>query len=167
MDVVVTGLFKDSKQAGEVVSALKNKGYTDRISTIMKGMDGEVKNTDVKGKPVEATIAGATSGGALGVLTGLIAGAVTAVIPGGIILVAGPLAVTWGLTGAAIGALGGGLMGALTDIGFSKEKAAIISESIMKGDVIVTVQGEEANAADIESILQTYGAVETSQLAKS
>lgn len=166
MSVVVAGLFNDSKLAGEAVAELKQKGYTNRVSVIMKDENGEVKNTNVKGEAIGGTLAGATSGGALGALTGLLAGAVSTTIPGAVLLVAGPLALTWGLTGAAIGALGGGLLGALTDIGFSQEKAQLISDSIMRGDVVVTVEGDGTRLQGIEKDLIDNGAVETVSIAQ-
>lgn len=147
MSTLVAGLFTDSKQAGDAVAQLKNKGYTDNISLIAKDEQGDTNTHQIKEDVSEGAAAGAVVGGPIGALTGLVAGAVTATIPGAVLLIGGPLAVTWGVTGAAVGALGGGLVGALVDAGFPDERAKMFEEHILKGEVLVSVTTED-DAAD-------------------
>src|SRR5690606_32936946 len=97
-------------------------------------------------------------GGPLGAIAGLIAGAVSVAIPGGLLLVGGPLAVIWGVSGAALGALGGGLLGALVDAGFPDNKAQMFEKHIMEGEVLVAVTADDEKYESVEQILTAQGA---------
>lgn len=165
MSTIIAGLFSDSKKAGEAVSRLKEKGYTDNVSIVAKGVDGQISTEEIKGSSGAAgALAGAAVGGPVGALVGLIAGAVSVAIPGAMLLVAGPLAVTWGVTGAALGALSGGLVGALVDAGFSEEKAKIFEDHIMRGEVLVAVTGDDDRTDAMADIMHELEATEVVQV---
>lgn len=160
MTTGITGIFTDSKQAGEAVAELKQKGYIDQISVISKKLDGEVSSQTIKDNTAEGAVSGAIVGTPIGALAGLLAGAVSVSVPGAVLLVAGPLAATWGLTGAAAGALSGGLMGGLANMGMGQDHAKHFEDSILRGDTIVAVTGDQDKLANIETILGRFGAIE-------
>lgn len=160
MATLVAGLFEDSKAAGEAVSNLKEKGYTDDISVLAKDVGGDVSTHQIKEDVTKSTGTGAAVGAGAGALAGLIAGAVTVAIPGAMLLVGGPLAVIWGVSGAAVGALGGGILGALTKAGFSDEKAKLFEQSIMNGQVLVAVSGDDDKVDSIMQAMKDMGASE-------
>lgn len=162
MSSLIAGLFNDSKAAGEAVSNLKEKGYTKDISVIAKDMGGGISSEQVKKDKTEGAVAGAVIGGPLGALAGLVTGAVTATVPGAVLLVAGPLAAVWGVTGTALGALGGGLVGALVQAGFPEEKAKAFQDSVYRGEVLLAVTGQEDRTDDVVQSLNSMGAVDVS-----
>lgn len=166
MDHVVSGLFTDSKQAGHAVAELKQQGFTDDISVIAKDpSDADESTHQVKQNVTDGAVGGAATGGVLGVITGLLAGVVSAAVPGiGTLLVAGPLAATWGITGGAIGALTGGLVGALVDAGIPEEKARMYEDRIIAGDVLVTVSTDHEDEAKVQKILDKYNVEATDTL---
>lgn len=158
--MLVAGLFVDTESAGKAVGDLKAKGYTDHVSVIVKEAGGEVKTHTVKDAAADGTLTGVIAGGAVGTLAGLIAGAATVAVPGATLLVGGPLAVSWGVTGAAAGALSGGLLGALVDVGFPEEKAKLFEEHILRGEALVAVSGNDDRVDAMISILKSHGAIE-------
>src|SRR5690554_2384477 len=104
MSHLVIGVFKDSQEAGKAVSQLKEAGFTEDISVLVR--DGNyfdpVKAHDVKN---ESGAKGGAVGAVVGGIAGLVAGVSSIFIPGlGSMIVAGPFTVI--LTAA--GALAGG-----------------------------------------------------------
>ena len=164
MSTIIAGLFTDSKKAGEAVKKLKNKGYTDNVSVIAKDSSGDTNSTSVKDEKPRAATTAAMVGGPIGALAGLFVGSVSAAIPGAILLVGGPLALIWGVTGAAIGALGGGLIGALVDIGFPEDKAKIFQDHILRGQVLIAITGDEDKLHSIKQSLKSMGATEIAEV---
>lgn len=165
MKKIVTALFADSKRAGGAVSELKEKGFVENLSLIAKGEDtGEVTSHDLKEDVGQGALAGAGIGGALGGLFGLIAGFSSVVVPGfGTILVAGPLAVAWGLTGSALGALTGGLAGGLVDAGIPEVDAKEYERRLLAGDVLVLVKVDEGDVEKVQSIFDEHLPQESDQ----
>lgn len=109
---------------------------------------------------------GAASGAAVGGLTGLALGLAALAIPGvGPIFAAGPIAVALG--GAGAGALAGGLLGSLTDMGVSEEDAHGYTEAVRQGNVIVLVEADEVRMAEIKHILHESGALDVSTKAEA
>lgn len=153
MKTFVAGIFTDSDQAGEAVAELKELGYTNEISVITRDYDDDVESEQVKEDVGDGTMQGA----GVGALLGLIAGVVAVALPGAPLLVAGPIAATWGLSGAALGALSGGLVGALVDLGFDEAKAKAYEEQILAGEIMVAVTADEEHLDDIMAILESYG----------
>ncbi len=148
---MIFALFANSKDAGDAVAALKEADIDD-VSVVTRDNDGGVKTSDTEGPLGSDVMEGAAKGGAMGGLAGILAGLAAVAIPGvGPLFVAGPLAVSWGLTGATLGALTGGLVGALTDEGVPEEVAKGYEERIKTGDALVAVDtdGEVSKARKI------------------
>jgi len=78
---------------------------------------------------------------------------------------AGPLIAT--LTGAGVGAMAGGLIGALTDIGVPEEEAGYYAEGVRRGGTLVTVNAEDGMVDRAVDILEDHNAVDVEQRASS
>src|SRR5690606_33937912 len=89
---------------------------------------------------------GAATGGVLGGIVGLLVGAAAITIPGIGIVVAGPLAAALG--GAGLGAITGGIAGALTSIGVEEDEAQHYQSRYEEGDILIVVaaNGRESEA---------------------
>lgn len=139
MENHVIGVYENEQQAAEVVKDLKDKGYTtDEISIIAKNTKelSEITN-EVKPSTKDGAIAGALTGGAIGI-AGVIAGLSTVLIPGfSAVLAAGPIITTIG--GAVVGANSGagGLKHALMEIGVPDDEAERYSNDAKDGKVLV------------------------------
>ncbi|MDI2589154.1 general stress protein [Psychrobacillus sp. NEAU-3TGS] len=135
----IFGVYENEQQAAEVVEELKEKGYTtEEISVIAKNTEELSEITqEVKPSTRDGAIAGAVTGGAIGI-AGVIAGLSTVLIPGfGAVLAAGPILTTIG--GAVIGANAGagGLKHALMEIGVPDEEAERYSNDADEGKILV------------------------------
>jgi hypothetical protein len=138
----IVGLFDYYSNADGAVQALQDYGVDgSRISVVTRDNDTiERGNT---------TGAGAATGAAAGGLVDLLAGFSTLVIPGiGPVIATGTLAsaltTTLGMTtvGAGLGAAAGDLLGALVDLGFSREDAEFYAEGVKRGGILVSVQAD-------------------------
>lgn len=135
----VIGAYENEHEAAEVVKDLKEKGYTDEeISVIAKNIKELSEITqEVKPSMKDGAIAGAVTGGAIGI-AGVIAGLSTILIPGfGAVLAAGPIITTIG--GAVIGANSGagGLKHALMEMGVPDDEAERYSNDVQDGKILV------------------------------
>lgn len=158
---LITGIFVNSKDAGEAVSELKTKGDAKDISLIAKDIDsGKVESHTIKQDGTEGAATGATTGAIVGAATTLLAG-ITAVLVPGIGLVAGSLAVA--LAAAATGAVAGGLIGYLVDKGIPENRAKEYQDRIDAGDVLIAVETDHENESVIADILSAYGAIDIEQ----
>lgn len=164
MKIIVLGFFKDNDKAVHAVSHFNEKGYAKDVSLVAKDTSGELITHSAKSDVSDGATAGALLGGSFGSLFGLIAGAVAATIPGGIILVAGPLAAAWGLSGAAVGSLGGGLLGAFTDLGLSKNEAKLYMDQVDRGQILVAVTTTEDTKSPVINSMKELGASEISSM---
>lgn len=141
----VIGIYENEQQAAEVVEELKEKGYTtEEISVIAKNIKELSEVTqEVKPSTKDGAIAGAATGGALGI-AGVLVGLSTVVIPGfGAVLAAGPILTTIG--GAVVGANSdaGGLKHALMEIGVPDDEAEHYSTDIENGKFLVFIHPKE------------------------
>jgi uncharacterized membrane protein len=166
MEHVVTGLFEQSKKAGNAVVELKEAGFTNDISIVAKDPDSETARAlQVKEDISDGTAVGAITGGVLGGLFGLIATVGGLVLPGfGTVLVAGPLAAFFGLTGVGAGALSGGFIGALIDAGIPEERARMYENAIKRGQILIAVTSNHENEQKIRNILDKHNVSESGAL---
>jgi hypothetical protein len=156
----IVGVFNSVHDANSAVSELEAQGILrDDISVVANknatgydAMDDRDKASDV--------MADAGIGAAIGGVGGLLlsaAGALTIPVIGPI-LAAGPIAAA--LTGAGIGAAAGGLIGALTESGVPEEDAKYYAEGVRRGDVLVTVKADNAQADRVCDIFDRHDAVD-------
>jgi hypothetical protein len=117
-------------------------GTPDRIDRNANGIDDRA----------EGSGAGAGIGAVVGGGAGLLAGLGLLAIPGlGPVVAAGWLAST--ALGAVVGGTAGGLIGALTAAGVSKEDAHVYAEGIRRGGTLVTARVPDGDRAKCEAIL--------------
>jgi uncharacterized membrane protein len=163
---IVMGLFTDKKHADMAVDELKDVGYNaSEISVITRDMKRKADEKEKGSDLAKKTGAGAVGGGVIGGVAGLIAGAVAAVPTGGASLfVVGPLAAAWGLTGAGIGALSGGIIGALTSLGISEDDAGKYAKRIEQGDILIAVPAQLSDEVEARRILDKHGADDVTTL---
>lgn len=170
---VVGGVFRNAEETKRAIERLKELGFpSEDISVIAKDSDTvdeieETTDTDVidesskrgsnagKGAGI-----GAGTGGVLGGIGGLIAEVGLLTIPGiGVLAAAGPLATT--LSGLAIGATGGGIVGALTGAGIPKENAQKYEKYLKDGNILLLVDIDEEQREEIKRIFSESNSVET------
>ncbi|WP_100331556.1 general stress protein [Bacillus xiapuensis] len=138
----IIGVYENEQQAAEAVKDLKKKGYTvEEISVIAKNAKESSDITEeAKPSAKDGAIAGATTGGAIGIAS-VVAGLSTVLVPGlGALLAAGPIITTIG--GAVVGASSGagGLKHALMEMGVPDEEAERYSDDVQNGKFLVFLQ---------------------------
>lgn len=171
---VVTRLYDDyeaARSARDNVTALVLPGVEVSIlgnESLRQSYENEYRNDPVTGRPdlvdddpeTSGTATGAGMGAAIGGGAGLLAGLGMLAIPGvGPLVAAGWLAAT--TVGAAGGALAGGTVGAIVDLGFSDEDLPVFSEAMRRGSVAVSVRFPESSRLEVEAALD---AVSTTSL---
>ena len=141
---MLTGSFRDRASAERAYDSLLKDGYTkDEINVIMSDdtrkqyFSKTTETTDLGNKAAEGGLAGATVGGAVGAIAGVLAVAGTLAIPGLGLVLAGPVAA--GLAGLGAGAAAGGLVGALIGAGIPEERAKTYEKDIKAGGIVVGV----------------------------
>lgn len=143
----IAGVFETEQEAIAAIEELLQRGYRkDEISVIgKKRRDVDHVSTETGAAVEESAATGAITGGALGGVTGLLAGAGALAIPGlGPIIAAGPIAATFlgALTGVGIG----GLAGALIGMGISDDEAVYYENSVKEGKILVLIEDGYADS---------------------
>ena len=150
-----THLYDEFGDARRTVEALQTAGVPrDDISIVANNADSRHGANAAAPADMDETRAGAGAstgtlvGGGVGLLTGLGLLAIPGVGP---VVAAGWLIAT--VTGAGIGAAGGGLLGSLLHSGVPEEHAHAYAEGVRRGGTLVTVRGDESQASRIEAVL--------------
>ncbi|TMC57730.1 MAG: hypothetical protein E6J26_05930 [Chloroflexi bacterium] len=164
----VVGLFDDFGQAQQAVREMLAMGIKqDDISLVANDVAGRYKTSPdagEAGKRLTGTGTGAVLGGAAGLLVGLTA----LVIPGiGPVIAAGQLgaALATGLISTSVGAVAGGVLGALADLGMTQEDANYYVEAVRRGGTLVTVGADDQLTPRVEDLLRRHGAIDIKQRA--
>lgn len=153
----VLATFSSRNQAEEAVGAMRDKGFNpEEISIVAKSMGKKGRgDMEAGGQMGAADVSeGTTWGGALGGLTGLLAGAGALAIPGiGPIIAAGPLAATLS------GAVAGGVAGGLIDLGIPEDRGRYYEEEVKRGKILAVIESDDDNKLeDAVDVLREYGA---------
>lgn len=150
MSKTLCALYPTQVDSENAVASLEKAGFSrDSISVITHR--GSHLEAGVQVDELNAS-GGVGAGAVGGVVGGILATLGLAAIPGvGWVLAAGPLAsiaAAGGIAGAT-GLVGGGIAGALTKNGVSKEHSGIYAEAVRRGGTLValTVQEDEVDAA--------------------
>ena len=164
----IVGLFDTYHQAESTVGDLEGAGYSrDRISIVAGKSAGEDASADAarsRGAARNENVAegagtGAIIGGVTGGAAGLIASLAGLAIPGiGPVLAVGPIMAT--LTGAGVGAVAGGLVGALQTSGVPGEHARYYAEGVRRGGTLVTVTTDDDEAERVMEIMNLHHPVD-------
>lgn len=162
------GLFAEPQEADKAVDELQEAGIKkEDISIIVRE---ESRPKVPSGRRVEVAkdaAAGVTTGGAIGGIAGLIIGIVAITVPGlGLLIAAGPLAVSLGLVqiggttlaGAITGAAAGGIIGGLVGLGVPEERAKAYEEAVRKGQILLAVGVTPDNQEKVRGIFSNHGA---------
>lgn len=162
----VVGVFNDMQSAQEAVREIRRLGLpAEKISVLANrdaagAQDSEAMTDADKGSDV---VADAGIGAALGSIGGLLLGFAAFAIPGlGAVVAAGPIFAALG--GAGVGAVAGGVIGALNEVGVPQEEAQGYQEDVRGGRVLVVVQSDEAAAERVREILDRNGVAEAADV---
>ncbi|WP_409294673.1 general stress protein [Peribacillus sp. SCS-26] len=137
----VIGVYDTQEEAKAAVDDLKKQGYSqNEISIVAKDIEGlGAEANQVKAGDRDGVMAGAATGGAVG-LAGLFLGLSYLAIPGiGPILAAGPIITILGGAVAGMSTGASGLTKALDAVGLNEEQVRQYVEDIKNGKIIVAV----------------------------
>jgi hypothetical protein len=166
----IVGSFDSFNEAHQVANELRAAGFLDSdISIVANNADGAYANDarlddtttarTVRDDDTSATAKGAVAGAVVGGGAGLAASLAGLAIPGiGPIIAAGPIVAT--LAGAGTGAVAGGLIGGLVDVGVPETDAEYYAEAVRRGGALVTVRADESRAEEAADIMRDRGAVD-------
>ncbi len=156
MAETVVAVFREHRSAEQAVRDMKEQGIgDDEISLIAKDEGARRGGGEEPSYEDQNLADGTTTGGALGGLAGLLAGAGALLIPGiGPIIAAGPLA------GALTGVVTGGVAGGLIDYGIPEERGQHYEDRVREGKILVTVRSRGEDAESAVEILKENGAEE-------
>lgn len=163
----VVSLYDSIEDARDVVEDLVDAGIArDDISLVARDVEGQYGSyleegyAEAEGEDVgEAAAGGAMGGAVVGGLTGILVGLGAFAIPGiGPVIAAGPLVA--GLTGAAVGAVTGGILSALVEWGIPEEEAGYYAESVRRGSTLVAARVMEDRVDDVVEIMEEYDPVD-------
>ena len=141
--------------SGVDVSLIGDEGFRDYDQGVIQRDTITGRAVTVSADPdASGTSTGTGIGAVLGGGGGLLAGLGMLAIPGvGPVVAAGWLAAT--AVGAIGGALAGGAVGAIVDLGLSEEDAPVFSEAIRRGGVAVSVKFPEESRAAVVAALDS------------
>jgi uncharacterized membrane protein len=169
MKKLTVAIFNSKNEAERAITRLNDELDIDMsdVSYAYRNEDDGVEQGEGNMKQTTGDSAkkGAAIGGGIGALAGL-ATAIGVIPVIGPLFAAGPLAAALGLTGgvattaagAVTGAAAGGLIGALTNWGVSKEEAERYEEHVRTGNVLVAVHSDDPEA--VEQMMEESGARE-------
>lgn len=153
----VVGVFHSLVEAQNAYNELKSSGFSGDDVSFVANKSGLDVNPEESGVDAEVAV-DAGIGAAMGGVGGLLLGFAGLAVPGvGPVLMAGPIIAALG--GAGVGAAAGGLIGALTEGGISEEDAAMYSEGVRRGHVLLAVHASGDRADNASAILDRNGAV--------
>ncbi|MBV8816878.1 MAG: hypothetical protein JO022_00905 [Acidobacteriaceae bacterium] len=165
----VIGVFDNMADAEAAVRALESAGYSrDDISVIANqtGSDaGDTTTSSTHESSASDVATDAGVGAALGGVGGLLLSFAALAVPGvGPVLAVGPIVAA--LSGAGIGAVAGGLIGALTESGIPEDEAHAYAEGVRRGHILVSVHTTEDQAERARDVLDNGGAVDVDNRVK-
>jgi hypothetical protein len=155
----IVGVFGSLAQAERTAHDLENLGIPNSNISIVAGNDANRHKEYIEKAKRASTSAGAAaaSGASFGGGVGLVAGLVALTIPGvGPVIAGGALTVL--LAGLGIGAAGGGLIAAFHDMGISHEEAPIYEEAVRRGAVMLAAKVNDSLESDAVGVMVGHGA---------
>lgn len=161
--MTLTAVYPSIEVAEEAVKLLEENHFpVERVSILAQDLSSEKK---VHGYVKAGDIAksGATIGGWVGGLFGILVGAAFIWVPGfGPLIVAGPLsaALLGGLEGVVAGSIAGATLGFLSGLGIEKKHILKFEEHLKAGKYLLVVQGSQEEIERIKKILDDTHPVE-------
>lgn len=154
MKELLLGLFPSQKDANKARLQLKQVGLQNDEITVIEQEDRVSKLRRVR---KHITGEGALTGGILGGLAGLLVAATPVVLPGMGMLLIGPFVI---FIGFAIGAVTGGTLGALVDLGISVSQIKRYRQRIKTGSVLLATPVDEEKVEEVQEIMEDSKAEE-------
>jgi hypothetical protein len=154
----IVGVFSSINQAERALSDLMATGVPSDGTHLIAGNDKHRHDDyiDKSKKGAQSTGAAAASGASFGGGLGIVASLITLAIPGvGPIIYGGAMLTV--LTGLAVGAAGGGLLGTFKNMGMSHEEAPLYEEAVRRGAVLAVAQVDDDRAHDAIEIMSSHG----------
>ena len=153
----VIGTFSMRDNAERALHELKKKGFGDeKVSIVAKGDRGQAAGRGEGGMTMsrgEGMPTETVSGGAIGGTAGVLAGLGALAIPGiGPIVAIGPIAA--GLTGA----VAGGLVGSLVDLGIPEDRSKFYEGKVKEGNVLAVTKANDDQVNEVKDIYSKFGA---------
>jgi hypothetical protein len=142
MKATVYGLASSESQATEILTHLRNLGFTAGELSVLLKEQGDTRNISLK----ENAVKGAERGGLLGGILGGLAGLSALAIPGiGSFVALGPLLAALGgsAVGGMVGGLAGGARGGLTPLGLNHDIERRLRERLESGDILIAVHSDD------------------------
>lgn len=146
MEDYIIEVYNTEQQAATAIEEFKKNGYTTDEISVIANHPNELSNMtqEIKSSTMDGAIAGAATGGALGI-AGALAGLPAVLVPGlGAILVAGPFLTMLG--GAFVGVRSGegGLLNSLKNIGLPEDVAQKYSNDVTDGKFLVILHSKSS-----------------------
>jgi uncharacterized membrane protein len=149
----VMGLFESEKQAENAISSLREQGFSEEISLLAADSGKNGSRNSKSGNGSKGIATGVGAGGVLGGITGLAMGAGALVIPGiGPMLAMGPIA------GLLSGAATGGIAGGLINWGIPTNRGNYYESKIKEGKIMTAVRSKEEKVDKAAKIMREKGA---------
>lgn len=157
MAKTVAALYDDFETSVQAVEQLVATGFDrEQISLIAHSDDERLQGYVHDPDTPEDRSDGAGLGAVVGGLGGLLLGISAIAIPGvGPVITAGSIAM--GLVSGGLGALAGGMIGAMVDAGIPDEEAELYAEGVRRGGAVVMVQAADDRAALAAMTLNRFG----------
>ncbi len=156
----IAGLFDTYRDAEQAIRDLRDLDIErDQISILARDTVLREYVADAE----DPVMSGAIGGSAIGGLGGLLMGLSAITVPGiGPVFAAGTMLAMLGTTtaGAGIGAVTGGLIGALTNVGIPERDAHVYAESVRRGSIIVLADVADNHADAAIAALNRANAVD-------
>ena len=165
MEKMMFAAFSDQVDADKAISELHTLGYSAKDISVITKQNRTVGGKHLGEMTATGAVQGATTGGVIGGVAGLLTGAgIFPALAG--LLIGGPIAVALGLTGIAAatlsgvvtGAVAGGLIGALTGIGLSGDDAHYYNETVNSGGILIAIPLMDSDESSVRSVLSNFGA---------
>jgi hypothetical protein len=150
----IARIYNELPDAYLVVQELIDSGVApEEINLIAGDQEGQygdnLEQLDMQSPKMGEEVEGAVTGSALGGIAGLLVGLSALTIPGiGPIIAAGPL------ISGFMGAIVGGLTGAIVSWGIPEKEAQFYSERIERGGALVIVRVPEDKADEVAAIIE-------------
>lgn len=164
-DHIVIGLLPNMGAVRQALEALRARGISDdQIGLAMRQAEERLADDDSSSPTAQDATTGMVGGGIIGGLAGLLTTTAAVALPGlAPLLAGGSLIGLLGATGAAIvaasglGAVAGGLVGALISINVPESAAKQYADAVDQGQILISVN-TDGDPAQIENLLASLGA---------
>jgi hypothetical protein len=153
MAKTVAALFESQAAAEQAIESLLANGIENHRIGLLSRSDLAEHPDILPNEPVRPKTVHILEGTVFGGLAGIVIGSAALAMPGvGLVLAAGTLAAMFSAAGPE--GMAGLFWDAASELGITHHQARDFAERLMKGEVLVTVQAEAAQAAAAQTLLR-------------